>query len=288
MDAKPKFAVVAGGGNLPAVVAQRLLETGHEIEIIGLSGDVQAELFEPLPVTTMPLINVGAIFDYMHSKAATHVVLAGTIQSRPAMSDFRPSFGTLKYIPRVAKALKGGDDGLLSEVARIIEDEGFTLVGAHSIINNHVAAGGHIAGPKPYKGWEEDAKKGFAAAKLLGKLDIGQAAIVAGHRVIATEDLDGTDSLINRVGLMRQNKRLKAVDKAMLVKCPKPQQELRIDMPTIGEKTLECAAQNKVSVIVIEAGAVLVMSDTGFEAKAQKLGISVIALSSTMEPDIDE
>lgn len=275
-----KYGIVAGGGSLPAFVAKHLAETGHALEIVGLKGDVEKSRFTPLPIKIMPIADVGAIFNHMRSQQVTHVVFAGSVQSRPALSDFRPSFVVLKYIPRIAKALKTGDDGLLSEVVRIIEGEGFTLVGAHQIINNHIAEGGHIAGPQPYKGWQEDAKKGFEAAKLLGQLDIGQAVIVAGNRVVATEDLDGTDSLIRRVGLMRQNKRLKPSTKAMLVKCPKPQQELRIDMPTIGEKTLECAAENNVSTIVVEAGSVLVISDTDFHTKAKALGISVIAMEA--------
>ena len=82
------------------------------------------------------------------------------------------------------------------------------------------------------------------AHETAASLDAGQAAVAINDRVVALEAAEGTDAMLDRVALLRQNGRLRPNDRraGVLAKCAKPQQDLRVDMPTIGPKTIEGAA----------------------------------------------
>lgn len=270
----PIYGIIAGGGALPHRVAAALDERNQSYCIIGLKDDVDEAGFSK-PVHLFSIGNVTAIFKAMRKAGVTHLVLAGTIQSRPHWREFRFGFSLIKYLPRIIKALKMGDDGLLSDVGRILETEGFTLIGPHTLLDNATASKGPIAGPAPDMNWQEDAQKGFDAAKLLGQLDIGQGVIVAGGRVVAVEDLSGTNALLSRIGAMRTSGRLAQDEKAILVKCAKPQQDMRIDMPTIGATTLEKAHENGIHHIIVEPHQVLIMDGATFAQTAHSLNITV-------------
>lgn len=271
---EPVYGIIAGGGSLPHRVAASLDERNLPYCVVGLKNDVDAEGFTK-NIAIHSISNISAIFKTLRHTGVTHLVLAGTIQSRPHWREFSLGFSLIKYLPRIMKALTLGDDGLLSDVGRMLEAEGFTLIGPHTLLNNATASKGPIAGPSAPENWQGDALKGFEAAKLLGHLDIGQGVIVAGGRVVAVEDLSGTDALLARIGDMRSSGRLTQDDRAILVKCAKPQQDMRIDMPTIGATTLENAHRNGIHHIIVEPYNVLIMDGALFAQMADRLGVSV-------------
>lgn len=280
----PIYGIIAGGGALPHRVVAALEARNHSYCVIGLQNDVDEDGFLK-PINIYSIGNISAIFKVLREAGVTHLVLAGTIQSRPHWREFSLGFSLIKYLPRIIKALTMGDDGLLSDVGRMLEAEGFTLIGPHTLLDNATASKGPIAGPSPDENWQEDAKTGFDAAKLLGQLDIGQGVIVAGGRVVAVEDLSGTNALLARIGEMRASGRLAQNEKAIFVKCAKPQQDIRIDMPTIGAKTLEIAHENGISHIIVEPHHVLIMDGAVFAETADKLSIAVTGWMPTKSGD---
>ncbi len=147
----------------------------------------------------------------------------------------RLNAGLLAVVPLVVSALAHGDDGLLKVVVRGLEARGFKVVGAHQVVPELVASEGLWTKTSPQKADWRDIEAARAAAEAIGALDIGQGAVAVGGRAIALEGIEGTDAMLERVRDLRGHGRLAGKARAACwVKCAKPGQELRADMPAVG------------------------------------------------------
>ncbi|TIU20728.1 MAG: DUF1009 domain-containing protein, partial [Mesorhizobium sp.] len=126
-------------------------------------------------------------------------------------------------------------------LTRGLEKRGITVVGAHQIVPDLAAAEGTLTAAGPRQSDWRDIEAGRAAAKAIGALDIGQAAVAIGGRAIALEGIEGTKGLLERTRELRGHGRLAGKTRGVLVKCAKPGQELRADLPSIGPQTVEAA-----------------------------------------------
>ena len=228
----------------------------------------------------LALENLGALVATLKRHRITHVVLAGEIRMRPRLSAMRISFGLLAIVPLVVSALARGDDGLLRVVIRGLEARGFTVLGAHQLVPELVAEEGPLTRKAPAASDKANLAAAYEAAKAIGSLDIGQGAVAIGGRVIALEGIEGTNGLLERVKDLRQHGRLAGKSGGVLVKCAKPRQEMRADMPAIGPQTVELAHAAGLSGIGVEAGRSLVMDGPQMIARADELGLFVGGLEA--------
>ena len=148
-----------------------------------------------------------------------------------------------------------GDNDLLSGLVGMFNERGYKVVGAHEVAPELVASPGQIGAHAPDKGANRDARRAMKAARVIGKLDAGQAAVVVNGLIVALEADEGTDGLLERVGKLRETGRVRWKGRAgVLAKCAKPQQDLRVDLPTIGVRTVRAAAAAGLAGIVVETG----------------------------------
>ena len=157
-------------------------------------------------------------------------------------------------LPRLVRALRKGDDGVLRALVGHIEAGGIKVVGAHEILPDLLAAEGRIAGGTPLKADWRDIEAASTAARAIGALDIGQGAVAIGGRVIAVEGIEGTDGLLDRAGNFARMAGIAGSRRGVLVKCAKPGQELRADLPAIGPATVDGAHAAGLAGIGLEAG----------------------------------
>jgi len=271
-----RVGIIAGGGSLPVEVAAGLAEAGHPPVIILIEGqtDRQSELIN-YEHETLALEDIGALVALLRRRQISHLVLAGEIKRRPRLVDMRPSLGLLAVIPSVAMALARGDDGLLKILTRGLEARGIKVVGAHEVVPRLVAVEGPLTKSTPRKSDWRDIEAAHAAAKAIGALDIGQAAIAIGGRAIALEGIEGTSGLLERTKQLRGHGRLAGKTRGVLVKCAKPGQELRADLPSIGPRTVEAA---HAAGLAVEAGRSLILEGPVVVARANELGLFVFGL----------
>jgi DUF1009 family protein len=198
-------------------------------------------------------------------------VFVGKVR-RPSLKELRPDWRALKVIVKATvRAL--GDDGLLRAVIREFEEGGARVVAPHEVVRDLLAAEGVYGKIQPDRQARIDIARGFAAAKAIGALDIGQAVVVQQGIVIGVEAIEGTDALIARAGpLQREGAG------GVLVKVPKPRQERRIDLPTIGAETVEAAAKAGLRGIAVEAGGALIINRAKVAARADALGLFVVGM----------
>jgi DUF1009 family protein len=137
-----------------------------------------------------------------------------------------------------------------------------------------------MAGPKVSRRVIEDCRFALNVAREIGRLDIGQAAVCAGRRVVAVEDIGGTDVLLARVAAFRADGQVgNGKTPLVLAKAVKPQQPHHIDLPAVGPDTIIAAANAGVSVIAVEAGRALVIDREEMARRANEAGISLIGVT---------
>jgi DUF1009 family protein len=212
----------------------------------------------------------------------THIVFVGGLR-RPNL--FRSKFdaGFIRLLPHLIRLFKGGDDSLLRGVARIVEGFGFQVLAAHELAPRLLAPRGCFSARVPKREDLEDIKHGFRAVQALGQFDIGQAAVVARKYVLAVEAAEGTDAMLRRCREL--NTPGFASRQGVLVKAPKPGQDLRLDLPAIGPKTVELASEARLAGIAVAAGAVLLAEVDELVEKANKSGLFLYGVSASEMAD---
>jgi DUF1009 family protein len=173
----------------------------------------------------------------------------------------------------------GGDNSILSGIVGFIESKGLKIVGAHEIAPDLVAGTGVLGKHKPNKQDKADIETGLKVIAALGALDVGQAAVVSRGYVIAVEAAEGTDRMLARCKDLKQwGKRWPGGRSGVLVKCAKPGQERRIDLPTVGSETVRLAAEANLAGIAVASGDVLIADRADFIADANKAGLFVVGV----------
>jgi hypothetical protein len=261
------LAVIAGSGPLPAEVIRALPEALF-VRIEGV------EARNPgAPEIAARFERLGALFDDLRAHRVQRLCLAGAM-ARPALDPlaFDPKMTALA--PRLAEAMRGGDDALLRLVIAVFEEEGFAVWGAHDIAPGLAAEAGLLAGPAPDAAARADIARARDILQALGPLDIGQGAVVAGGLCLGIETIQGTDFLLSQVAIT--DPRLRR-GKGVLAKRPKPGQDLRADMPAIGPETARGAAKAGLAGIAVAAGEVLILERAETLRALEEAGLFLLA-----------
>jgi DUF1009 family protein len=274
-----RVCLIAGSGRLPVNVAAGLKAMGHPPFVI-IAGGEKASLDElgAYDHTTVELERMADIGPLLRRERITHMVLAGGIGRRPRLTSLRPSWALIRMIGRLLPALGKGDNALLSTAIGLFEEHGYKVVGPHQLVPDLLMAEGAVTRAKPAALDQRDLDAAFAAAKAIGALDVGQAAVAIGGRVVAVEGIEGTDGLLARVKSLRAHPRLAARKRGVLVKCAKPGQELRADLPSIGPQTVTAAHEAGLAGIGVEAGRSIVLDFERVRSLADELGLFVIGM----------
>jgi DUF1009 family protein len=182
-------------------------------------------------------------------------------------------------IGRVLSAFRGGDDHLLSGIGRILEQDGFRMVGIKDVAPDLLMPEGCITRASPDENAAADIARGREVLRALSPFDIGQAAVVIDGHVVGVEDIEGTDGLLARVAHLRSEGRIRAkAARGVLVKAPKSGQDLRFDLPTIGSRTIEGAAAARLAGIAIVSGNTIVVEPQAMIEAADAAGLFVTGL----------
>ncbi|MEL7486111.1 MAG: UDP-2,3-diacylglucosamine diphosphatase LpxI [Pseudomonadota bacterium] len=274
-----KLGVIAGGGALPARIAQASAARDEPFFVIRLEGFAD-ETLNAFPGTDCSIGEAGKLIRILKDQACDGVVLAGLVQ-RPDFRKLKPDWRGAALLPKVVAAAARGDGALLSVLVDTLESEGFIVVGAEEVTRDLIAPEGAFGAIAPEDHHHADVKKAAAVVRALGQFDIGQGAVVADGLVLAVEAAEGTDAMLERCAALDDNFRGGAEPNGVLVKRPKPGQELRVDLPTIGVDTVKAAARAKLAGVAVEAGRTLVMDLEATTRIADDLGLFVYGFSSS-------
>ena len=269
---QPKVAILAGGGPLPRRIHETCAARGREVFVVAFRGHTDQATVAGLPHMWARLGAFGSVFDRLREEGVREVCLVGDIR-RPSVRELMPDWRAAKFLMRTG-ASRLGDDGLLTALADEFKIEGFDLVGAHDLLDDLLAQPGLLTRLGPDEDAERDIARGFEIAHTLGSLDVGQAVVVQKGVILAVEAAEGTDALLARCIPLRRDG-----GGGVLVKAKKPQQDMRLDLPTIGTRTVEGVAAAGLAGIAVEAGGALIVDPAAAVEAADSLGLFVAAVA---------
>ena len=272
--------LIAGGGVLPFAVADSLAARGIPSVLFALRGACDAQKVERFRHHWISVGQLGRAPKLFRAEGCRDLVFIGTL-TRPALSEIRLDWGTLRVVRQVWAAFRGGDDHLLSGIGRILEQDGFRMVGIRDVAPDLLMPAGCLTRAAPDAQAEADIAKGRDVLRALGPFDIGQAVVVIDGHVVGVEDIEGTDGLLARiVGLRWQGRIRSAAGRGVLVKAPKSSQDLRFDLPTIGPTTIDGAHAAGLAGIAVGAGATQIVDPQAIIAAADAAGLFVTGVAA--------
>jgi DUF1009 family protein len=261
------LGIIAGGGPLPGQVAEAALAAGRNVFITALEGFAEPSVVAPYEHQFFRLGAVGAIRAALRARKCQDIVMIGPVK-RPSLLALRPDAEGAKLVAKIGRAAFAGDDGLLAAIIRTLGDDGFRVLGAHDILADVLGPVGLLTRIGPDAAAMADVKRGLAVLAMLGAADIGQACVVQQGIVLAVEAVEGTDAMLGRVGgLARPG------PGGVLVKCAKPGQDRRADLPTLGVATIRNAASAGLRGIAFEAGGTILADREAMVAAADGAGL---------------
>jgi len=263
---------------MPFAVADSLIARGLDPVVFALKGACDPVRVARFRHHWISVGQVGRAVRLFRSENCRDLVFIGTLV-RPALSEIRLDWGTLRVVGPMLAAFRGGDDHLLSGIGRIFEKDGFRMVGIRDVAPDVLMPEGCLTRALPDDIAAADIAKGRDVLRALSPFDIGQAAIVIDGHVVAVEDIEGTDGLLARVARLRSEGRMRAkAARGVLVKAPKSGQDLRFDLPTVGPRTVEGAVKAGLAGIAIVAGNTIVVEPQGMIEAADAAGLFLTGL----------
>lgn len=264
--------IIAGGGELPRRLIESCRAKGRDVFVLALEGEADPETVAGVAHAWCRIGAAAKGLKLLREAGVGELVIAGGVR-RPSLGAIRPDWRAAKFFAKVGYRLLG-DDGLLSAIAKELEIEGFRLIGAHELLDEHASVPeGPLGRLKPSADAMVDIARGIDLARAIGALDIGQAVVVQQGMVLGVEAIEGTDALLRRcAGLRRDGQG------GVLVKVEKPGQERRIDRPTVGPQTVRLAAEAGLAGIAVEAGSTLLIDREEAIRAADAAGLFVIGI----------
>jgi DUF1009 family protein len=278
LRADTPLAVVCGGGSLPFAVADAAIGSGRRVVLFGLRGSADPHELARYPHHWLTVTEIGKLCRLAHHEGCRELVFIGSVL-RPTIGQLRLNWRTLRLLPRIVSMFRGGDGHLLAGVTRIFEEEGFRVVGAHEIAPQILVPAGPLGFHRPDARDQTDISRGLALLRAIGPFDVGQAVVVADSRVLAVEAAEGTDHMLAHLAALRRAGQVRAADRrGVLVKAPKPGQDRRIDLPSIGVKTVEAAAKAGLSGIAVVAGSAIMAEPDRIIEQADREKLFVVGV----------
>jgi hypothetical protein len=269
MSSAPVLTILAGGGNLPGILAAAAQAQGWQVHVVTFGGQPQPlGAINAASRAEFALGQVGHIMAHMRAHKVTHVALAGHL-NKPGVLSLKPDAMGLKLL---ARAVIKHDDALLRAVTGFLQEEGFQLVTVQDLAPQLLAPTGLLTRAKPTADEIEDIALARSTLAVLGDLDIGQALVVFGGAVLGVEGAEGTDALITRCAELRDGE-----PGGILVKRAKPMQTDLADLPFIGPITLQLLSQHHYRGLVVQAGKTLLLNQPDLIRVANAHGIFILA-----------
>jgi hypothetical protein len=272
------LAIICGGGSLPAAVAEAVERRGRRPVMFGIKGWADAAVIGRYAHHWIAIGQAGRFFRLARTEECRDVLFIGTVL-RPPITQLRLDWQTIRAMPSLIRAYRGGDDKLISGVARIAEGGGLRVVGVKDVAPEVLVPEGVLGRCRPSDRDRADIARALEVIAALGPFDVGQAAVVADNNVLGVEAAEGTDNLLNRIAELRRIGRVtSAPDTGVLVKAPKPGQDRRLDLPSIGPRTVENIARAGLAGLAVTAGSTMIAEPDAVTAAADREGIFLVGV----------
>ncbi len=264
-----KIGLIAGNGKFPLLFARAAKKDGVSILAVAVKEEADHQIEEIADKTYWVSVGeLSKLIRIMQSEGISEAVMAGQIKHKLLFSDIRldPELIRLLFSLKDRKT-----DTILGAIARRLKDFGIELIDSSTFLKDYLAPKGILTKKAPDKKQLSDIEFGHSVAKVIAGLDIGQTVIVKDKVVLAVEAIEGTDEAIRRASRLCRGK-------AVVVKVSKPEQDMRFDIPLIGDRTIDTLIKEDVAVLAVESGKTLLLDREYVLEKADQHRIVIVGL----------
>jgi len=263
------LGLIAGNGRFPFLAAAGARRAGRKVVALALREEAAPGLEQEVDeLHWISLGQLGRGIELLKSAGAREAVMAGQVQHRQLFSDIVPDLKLLGVLTRLAFR---NTDSLIGGVVDALAREGITLLPSVAFLEDQLATAGPMTRRRPDGEEQKDVAYGESVARAIAGLDLGQTAVVKGRAAVALEAMEGTDETIRRAGRI-------AGPGTCVVKVSKPKQDMRFDVPVVGEGTLDAMREAGARVLAIDAARTLLIDRAAFLERADRDGVAVVGL----------
>lgn len=270
-----RIALIAGGGALPQLVAQSAQQQGKPVFVVALKGITDTQWVTDYPHAWIGIAQVGRLYDIFKTENITQTLMAGHVR-RPSFGELIPDWTGWKTLRRLQTKHLQGDDAILSFLAGEIEAQGVTMIGADQVYRDGVMPEGTLTRKDLHRDDWADIRFAMPILQHWAENDLGQAVVVQQNMILGIEAIEGTASLINRCGAYQRPGR-----KPILIKIKKPQQDRRLDLPTIGLETIKQCVAAGFGGIAVDAGNALFLQAPQAVEEANQNGLFIVGIDAS-------
>jgi len=273
-----KIGLIAGNGRFPLLVLDAARARGEQVVVAALKEETfpEVEQHGAAAVHWMSLGELSKLIDTFKREGVTRALMAGQVKHKQIFSSIRPDWRMAKLLFSLRAR---NTDALIGAVARVLADEGITLVDSTAYLEPLLARAGVLTRREPTQEEQRDIGYGRQVARHLAQYDIGQTVVVAEAACVALEAMEGTDATIERAGqIMASLAGASTLARNLtVVKVAKPDQDMRFDVPVIGTATIEVMRRAGATCLALDAGKCLLLDGDGIAQAADAANISIVA-----------
>jgi DUF1009 family protein len=278
-----KLGLIAGNGRFPFLLLDAARAQGLAVVVAAIREETDPEIDrraaedDRITVYWLSLGELSRLIETFRKEGVSKAVMAGQVKHKQIFSSIRPDWRLAKLLLNLRTR---NTDMLLGAVAKVLGDEGIELISSTAFLEPLLAVEGVLTPRAPDEEERKNIDYGLSVARAVAGFDIGQTVVVAAQACVAVEAMEGTDAAIERAGLLMSSLEEDASTlerRLTVVKIAKPNQDMRFDVPVIGEATIEAMIRAGASCLSVEAGRTLIFDRQTLIQRAAEAGIAIVA-----------
>ncbi len=273
-----RIGLIAGNGTFPLLVLDAARARGTEVVVAAIKEEAFPEIEQhgAAAVHWMSLGELGKLIDTFKREGVSEAIMAGQVKHKQIFSSIRPDWRMAKLLLSLRSR---NTDALIGAVAKVLADEGITLLDSTAFLARLLARAGVLTRRAPGEQEQRDIAHGRAVARHLAQYDIGQTVVIAEAACVAVEAMEGTDATIRRAGeIMAAMQGVSTLSRKLtVVKVAKPNQDMRFDVPVIGTNTIETMRRAGATCLALDAGKCLLLDGDAILHAADEAEIAIVA-----------
>jgi UDP-2,3-diacylglucosamine hydrolase len=262
------IGLIAGSDELPLVFAEEAVRDGKRVIAVAFSGYTSPEIDSNAKTYWLDSIDPAGVLEILKKEGVKSLAMQGKLPHSLALPNGEKGAAAAGMLEK-ARDLQ--TQTVLRQAAGLLEAMGIEVMDARTYLGPVLCPVGVIAGREPDERERLDIEFGRGVLNKIGSADIGQMVAVKNRMVLAVEAVEGTDEAVRRAASL-------GGDGAVIVKMAKPGQDMRFDLPVIGERTLRVAADCKASAVAVEAGKTVLLNKNAVIGLADKHSVAIVGI----------
>lgn len=278
------LGLIAGNGTFPLLVLEAARAQGEQVIVAAIKEETSEEINrraqndQDVRVHWMSLGELSRLIETFQREGVTRAIMAGQVKHKQIFSSIRPDWRLAKLLFSLSTR---NTDALIGAIAKVLADEGITLLSSTSYLEPLLAKAGVLTKRAPNESEMANITYGRDVARHLTQYDIGQTVVIAESACVAVEAMEGTDATIRRAGeIMKslEGESGSVFSRALTaVKVAKANQDMRFDVPVIGVRTIEAMSEAGATCLALDSGRCLLLDGAGIISAADAVGIAIVA-----------